>query len=100
VEFCKVPPGEDHMADAYNLMVCAWVAHKHPKMEREAKKMAEAICRSVNDWEPVSAGLAFFAAEFGNFADKALPEEFNGKKYERPTERYRLEIEKRNLVQA
>jgi hypothetical protein len=99
VEYCKVPPGEDEYADAFNLMVCAWVAHKAPQLASEAERMAKAICRSVTDWETVAAASAFLAAEFGNFCDLAMPEaNADGVPYLRPTEKYRLEIEKRNLV--
>jgi hypothetical protein len=99
VEYCKIPPGEDDMADAYNLMVCSWLARHRPQLASEAERMVKAICRSVSDWEEVAASLAFLAAEFGNFCDRAMPEaNADGVPYTRPTERYRLEIEKRNLV--
>jgi len=100
VEYCRVPPGEDEFADAFNLMVCAWTARHSPQLSSEAERMAKAISRSVTDWEAVAAALAWLAAEFGNFCDLAMPDEVNGKTYPRPTERYRLEIEQRNMVPA
>jgi hypothetical protein len=102
VEYCKIPPGDNEMADAYNLMVCSWIARHQPKLSGEAERMAKAICHSVTDWETVAASLAFLAAEFGNFCDKAMPETHpvTGVPCQRPTEKYRLAIEGKNLVPA
>ena len=61
MEYCSVPPGDDPMADAFNLMVCAWYAN-HSHLSSEAERMAKAISRSVTDWEVVAARLAFLAA--------------------------------------
>lgn len=95
MKVCKVPPGDDPMADAFNLAYCAWVASFRPEAAGAAEKMAKTIAASVTDWEGVSAHLALLAAQFMNFADQAMPEG-----YERPTEKFRLAIEANNLVPA
>ena len=88
------------MADAYNLMVSAWHAQYAPKLAGEAQQMVKAIAASITEWDETSADLAVLAAQLAHFCDQAMPEEVDGKKYERPTEKIRLLIEKRNLVPA
>ena len=100
MEYCKVQPGEDEYADAFNLMVSAWTAHHRPQLAREAETMTRAVCQSITDWQAVTAALAFLAAEFGNFSDRAVPDEVDGKTFQRPTDKFRLEIEKRDLAPA
>jgi hypothetical protein len=85
MDYCKVPPGQDEMADAYNMMVCAYQAQHSPLLAEQTEKMARAIVRRVDDWEDATAYLSLLASKI---LDPVKAEKF------------RLEIEKRNLVPA
>ena len=100
MKYCRIPPGDDPMADAYNLMVCAHHAQQSPEVAKAAERMARTITSRVTDWEDVAANLAILAAKFANFCDQAMPEEVDGKKYDRPSEKIRLAIEANNLIPA
>ena len=98
---CKVPPGDDPAADAYNLTYCAWVSSYRPESAVAAQRMAKTITAKVTDWEDVAAYLAIIAANFVNFADRAMPDaNAAGVPYPRPSEKFRLAIENNNLVPA
>jgi hypothetical protein len=97
MKFCSIPPGENPMADAWNLVAAAWHAQHAPQLVPEAKRMAKTIAASVTDWEETAADLAVIAAVFADFSDRAMPEEVDGKRYERPTEKIRLDMEQRAM---
>lgn len=101
MKVCKVPPGDAPAADAFNLTYCAWVASFRPEAAEAAQRMAKTITAKVTDWEEVAAYLAIIAANFVNFADRAMPEaNADGVPYPRPSEKFRLMIETDNLVPA
>ncbi len=89
---CKVPPGDDAMADAYNLAYCAYVAHYSPAATAAAERMVKTISARVNDWEQVSAALALIAATGLRQLDLIMPED------KKPSEGLRLAIEADNLA--
>jgi hypothetical protein len=95
VKFCSVPPGVSPLADAYNLMVCAWYAEHQPKLASEAERMAKTISRNVNDWEEIAGYLALLAMKSTHFVNEALPED-----YVKGSERWRLAIEEHERVPA
>jgi hypothetical protein len=74
MRFCRVPPGEDAFADAYNLAVCAYMAQHAPQLADYAERMADEITKHVTDWIEVSGYLALLAAKGFAFADQAMPE--------------------------
>jgi hypothetical protein len=73
MKYSSIPPGDDPMIDAYNLMVSAWHADHKPLLASEAERMAKAISRSVNDWEEIAGYLALLACRFAHFCDEAIP---------------------------
>ena len=65
MKYCRVVPGEDPMADAYNLMAAAYNDDQHA---------AENVARLVKDWEAVAGKLAAIAKLAMGFADQLLPD--------------------------
>ena len=100
MKYSSIPPGDNPMADAYNLIVSAWHAQHAPKLAGEAERVAKHVAASVNNWEEIAGNLALLASMFADFCDKAMPEEVSGVKYPRPSAKVMLAIESKNLVPA
>jgi hypothetical protein len=89
VKYCNVPPGDgDPMADAYNLVVCAYIAMHTPAVSATAQRMARQIERRIDDWEVVGGYMAVLAAQL---ASNCPPETL---------EQIRLAVEADNLIPA
>lgn len=88
MKYCRIPPGDAPMADAFNLMVCAYHAQQSPQLAQETERMAKTIARNVEDWEDVAANLALLAAQLATAAGPEISEQI------------RLAIEADNLIPA
>jgi hypothetical protein len=87
LEYLRTPPGDgDPMADAWNLVTCAWYAMHHPALADEAQRMARMIERRINDWEVVGGYMAVLAAKLATACPLATVEQM------------RLAIEQMELV--
>jgi len=74
------------MADAWNLVACAWRALHHPALADEALRMARMIERRIDDWEVVGGHMAVLAAHFATGCHPAT------------VEKVRLAVEEMQLV--
>ena len=65
MRYCHIPPGDDPMADGYNLMAAAF---------NDDQLYAEMVARHVKDWASVAGNLVAIAKVTMGFADSLLPD--------------------------
>jgi hypothetical protein len=74
------------MADAWNLVACAYHAMHNPNTSDESQRMARIIERSIMDWEVVGGYIAVLAAQLATGCQPGT------------VEKMRLAIEEMQLV--